>query len=232
MQILRWGSRGLQVQLLQRLLNKAQAGKGISGTPLSIDGSFGAFTQSALQAFQTCHPGLIPDKVAGDQTWKALGLRTEKEHAWVRLFGQPTANTCWSAAATMILGNQSAGVGNAYPGKRGGLPAVGDNYREFARSYGWEALNYSPSVGELVDIVCRTPVWVGLGGLNWGHAVVLSGVYSDGDESGDGTVFRIHDPGPIGRGRIYGSFANPLTLYDTSGITRVQTQLHQVIVPR
>jgi hypothetical protein len=232
MQVLRRGSQGLQVQLLQRLLNKAQTRTGSTGTLLGTDGSFGALTESALQAFQTRQPGLIPDKVAGNQTWRALGLCTEKEHAWVRLFGQPTANTCWSAAATMILGNQSAGVGNAYPGKKGGLPPVGDNYIEFARSYGWDALNYSPSVAELVDIVSRTPVWVGLAGLNLAHAVVLSGVYSDGDERGDGTLFRIHDPGPIGRGRIYGSFANPITLYDASGITRVQTQLHQVIVPR
>jgi hypothetical protein len=91
--------------------------------------------------------------------------------------------------------------------------------------------NYLPSVQALVTFVLRTPVWITGGGSNWSHAVVLSGVYSDGDERGGGTMFRIHDPWPVGVGRIYGSFANPITIFDASGVTRVPAILDSVMVP-
>jgi hypothetical protein len=232
MNTLRRGSRGIQVEFLQGLLNKAATRDRAGGTPLSIDGIFGRLTDAALRAFQARHRPLVVDGAAGRQTWPALGLRTEAEHARIHLFGQPTGTSCWSAAATMILGNQCVGQGGAALGPGGGLQGAMQNHEAFARSLGWQMLNHTPGVQELVTLVRRTPVWIRAGGSHWAHAVVLSGVYSDGDSSGDGTLFRIHDPWPVGAGRLYGSFANPITMFDSGGVNRVPASLDFVLVPR
>ena len=67
-------------------------------------------------------------------------------------------------------------------------------------------------------------VWIHGGGTGWSHAVILSGVFSDGDSSGDGTMFRLHDPWPLNVGKIYGSFANPIAMYD-AGATRADRRI-------
>ncbi len=232
MDILRNGNRGFKVELLQRLLNKAATRDGAGGTPLVVDGIFGPLTETSLRAFQGRHSPLVVDGVAGPLSWTALGLRIEGEHSRIRLFGQPTGMSCWSAAATMILGNQSVGPGSGRLGPGGGLAGTVEDHQAFASSLGWDMLNHSPSVTELAGIVRRTPVWIRAGGSNWAHAVVLSGVYSDGDDRGDGTMFRIHDPWPVGSGKLYGSFSNPLTMFDASGTSRVPASLDFVLVPR
>lgn len=65
MRILREGSRGPAVQLLQLALNRAETGA------LSLDGRFGPATGVALRSFQT-RMGLRPDGVAGALTQRAL----------------------------------------------------------------------------------------------------------------------------------------------------------------
>lgn len=65
MRILREGSRGPAVQLLQLALNRAEMGA------LSLDGRFGPATGAALRAFQA-RMGLRPDGVAGALTHRAL----------------------------------------------------------------------------------------------------------------------------------------------------------------
>ena len=65
MRILRMGSLGPAVALLQLALNRAQ------GAQLVPDGVFGAQTESALLRFQREH-GLRPDGVAGRETHRAL----------------------------------------------------------------------------------------------------------------------------------------------------------------
>ena len=65
MRILREGSRGPAVQLLQLALNRAEMGA------LALDGRFGPATGAALRAFQT-RMGLRPDGVAGALTHRAL----------------------------------------------------------------------------------------------------------------------------------------------------------------
>ncbi len=232
MDVLRQGSRGFKVEFLQRLLNKAATRERAGGTPLRVDGIFGPLTDAAVRAFQGRHRPLVVDGIAGPQTWNALALRSEGEHARVILFGQPTGTSCWSAAATMILGNQSVAPGSATLGPGGGLSGTMADHEAFARGLGWRMLNHSPGVQEMVDLVRRTPVWIRAGGANWAHAVVLSAVYSDGDPRGDGTMFRIHDPWPIGTGRIYGSFSDPIMMFDASGVNRVPASLDYTLVPR
>ena len=65
MRILRFGSRGPAVQLLQTALNRAGFG------PLRTDGSFGAATRGALVRFQEAN-SLDPDGIAGVQSHRAL----------------------------------------------------------------------------------------------------------------------------------------------------------------
>jgi len=65
MRILREGSRGPAVQLLQLALNRAEMGA------LALDGRFGPATGAALRAFQA-RMGLRPDGVAGALTHRAL----------------------------------------------------------------------------------------------------------------------------------------------------------------
>ena len=65
MRVLRLGSIGPSVQLLQLALNRAGFG------PLEQDGIFGTATQNALARFQLSR-GLTPDGVAGSATHRAL----------------------------------------------------------------------------------------------------------------------------------------------------------------
>jgi hypothetical protein len=45
--------------------------------------------------------------------------------------------TCWSASASMVLGNQSAGPGNALLDRGGALEPNAENVEVFARGLGW-----------------------------------------------------------------------------------------------
>jgi hypothetical protein len=221
MQVLRRGSSGLQVKFLQRLLNKAESQAGISGTTLAEDGGFGTFTENALHKFQLRTPWLAADKTVGPQTWKALGLQKAVEHNWVRMVPQTPvkAGTCWSAAASMIKGPLSVGS-QGVPTDDDGMSADPDSLRTFAQGLGWDYLEYTPTLNTLINLVSRTPIWLAVAFKYsgrfapdaWGHVVVPSAVYTDGDPSGDGTLFRMHDPYPRGKGRIFGTFANPICL--------------------
>jgi peptidoglycan hydrolase-like protein with peptidoglycan-binding domain len=110
MKVLRQGDRGYEVRYLQRLLNKALRRDRAPGTALVADGVFGPITYAALRAFQSRHRPLVVDGVAGDDSWRALGLRAEREHR-VGRYGQITESSCWSAAATMIVGRQCVAPG-------------------------------------------------------------------------------------------------------------------------
>ncbi len=65
--ILRQGSRGKEVKLLQQQLQL------VGFNPGTADGIFGAKTKSALVAFQYSH-NLVADGIAGPNTWRALGV--------------------------------------------------------------------------------------------------------------------------------------------------------------
>ena len=65
MKIMKFGSRGPNVQFLQLALNRAGAG------PVLTDGLFGYATQNAVTAFQRSH-SLPPDGIVGPQTEQAL----------------------------------------------------------------------------------------------------------------------------------------------------------------
>lgn len=249
MRVLRQGSSGVQVKFLQRLLNKAASRAGISGATLAEDGGFGALTENALYQFQLRTPGLVSDKTVGPQTWNALGLKSWKEHNWVRLVPQNERN-CWSAAASMIKGPLSIGPHGAPVNKDHGIEGGEKSLRIFAQALGWEYLEYTCTVKTLINLVFRTPIWLfatfnynainynNYGGRyypdSWGHVVVPSAVYTDGDPSGDGTLFRVHDPAPVGKGKIYGTFGDSFCILGLWGDPYPVENFHtmDILVPR
>jgi Putative peptidoglycan binding domain/Papain-like cysteine protease AvrRpt2 len=204
MDVLRQGVRRDQVKLLQRLLNK----KGAITPPLREDGIFGAKTRECVANFQG-RERLAADGIVGPKSWTRLGIQYDITHP-VQLFGQPTNVTCWSASATMILGNMSVGPGRAaIPG--GGLAPSPENVKVFADGLGWRM--YYPqtwTVSGLASLLRQKPAWAVSGGHTltggWLHAIVLSGFWSDGDPDGSGTMLRIHDPWPPRVGSVYGRF--------------------------
>ena len=230
MRTLSRGSHGLDVEYMQRLLVQADMREHAVPAYSGSDGRFDGECERAVRAFQRRHPGLVADGVVGPQTWTTLGLRQQREHP-IRLFGQPDDMSCWSAAATMILGNtMSVGRGRASLSLTGGLRTDHDNLDTFARGLGWRMLDRSPSLHELVALLLRTPIWAGtVRSGDRRHAVVLSGVYSDGDPSGQGTMVRIHDPWPPRRGSIYGAFVNSIVLRD--GANREVASLDHLLIP-
>ena len=117
----------------------------------------------------------------------------------IELFAQPTNMTCWLAATTMLLRGPVA-MGIATTGSTGGLSNNDNNLREFARAnklrlyYG-----QSWSAQGLIALLRKGPAAM-FGRLPKLHAVVLSGLESDGTE--DGTYITIHDPWPVNQGTI------------------------------
>ncbi|WUC39987.1 peptidoglycan-binding protein [Streptomyces sp. NBC_00557] len=61
---MRQGATGERVRTVQYLLNA-------HGAALTVDGAFGAATDSAVRSFQSAH-GLSVDGVVGPDTWQAL----------------------------------------------------------------------------------------------------------------------------------------------------------------
>ena len=61
MNILKRGSIGTEVKILQKALN------------IGVDGNFGAKTEAAVKAFQKSK-GLTPDGIVGNKTWISLGI--------------------------------------------------------------------------------------------------------------------------------------------------------------
>ena len=204
METLRQGSRAIQVKLLQRLLNKKGA-----NPPLREDGIFGRKTETSVVGFQA-RERIPQDGVVGSTTWSRLGITVDITHR-VQKFGQPTSMTCWSAAATMIVGNMSVGPGGASLSAAGGLLPNPSNVEKFARSLGWR-MHYPQTwtVRGLTELLRRKPVSaVGGGGSpagSWLHAIVISALWRDGAEDASGTMIRIHDPWPPTVGDVYGRF--------------------------
>jgi hypothetical protein len=197
--VLNTGARGAEVLLLQRLLNKRGA-----SPQLVEDADFGRHTLQAAIAFQSANHILPANGVVNPATWSRLGVTVELEHR-VTLFGQPTGMTCWSAAATMILGNMSVGSGAAQTDTTGGLNPDIDNIETFLAGLGWRLLNNqsAPPISTFINGLSVGPLWVAFEGGTFKHAVVASAIW--GDRTDDGTVMRIHDPWPPGRGTLYGT---------------------------
>ena len=213
MRTLKKGNSGPEVGLLRRLLNRNLMrspslpeanifGARYNGAVPKID--FGPQMDSAVRVFQRTK-GLKEDGIVGPLTWRALGLTLDVNRP-VSPTGQPTNDTCYAAAATMVLGPTGSASFNPGPTPQG---VAGDDHwaRAFARQFSWP-LEYGTTY--LPDALARflhaSPFWFA-GNLPFPtgasyHAVVVGAIWGDGDP--DGTMLLIYDPWPVKVGEVYG----------------------------
>ncbi len=213
MRMLKRGSKGPEVGLLRRLLNTKSRpsprlpeanmfGARYNGAMNEIN--FGPKTDAAVRAFQR-FARLKDDGDVGPLTWRALGITIDIDKS-VTLASQPSDDTCYAAAASMLLGpsaSRSWEPGPAPPGT-----ALDDHWaQEFSSQFGW-TLQYgvSPMPSMLAGFLGRGAFWIAgnlpfPSGLSY-HAVVIGAMWGDG--TAEGTMILIYDPWPPNRGEIYG----------------------------
>lgn len=220
MSTLRQGSIGPAVVTLQNDLNRALA----PSPGLNPDGVFGSATLNAVRAFQT-QRRIGVDGIVGPVTQCVLrgGPRSAPVIHAVRLIPQPTPSTCWAAATAMLKNTTVNAVIAATPpalvSGSGGTPNFSeraDNVsgnQQFARVHN---LRYHPpmswTVAAFVGLIRQGPAMLSMlwnagtyaaGAGSSGHRVVVYGVDSDGDPTGQGTLLHIHDPWAPGVGKTH-----------------------------
>jgi len=225
--MLRRGSRGSAVRVLQGALNERQLEFGQSGAwwgpPLDVDGAFGPITESRVKVFQF-ELWLIEDGIVGPATWAGV-LANEHyviEHR-VTLKPQRNESSCWLAVTEMLLGRSltraeiQARVPRQFLAPDGGLfnetdiQADGRVLKAYAESFGLRF--FSPKswpAAKLAEVMRRGPVAVNeLLNLQRFHAnlpteshwLVLGDIRGDGTEAG--TTVRVYDPLPVNQGQIF-----------------------------
>ena len=102
----------------------------------------------------------------------------------------------------------TAGPGFADRDKRGALEPDLQNLKRFGDSYRWRFALPTLNAALFAGLLRKRPIWIaGQGaagnGKVFGHAVVVSGMWGDGNPDGSTTLLRIHDPWPGPGGRVY-----------------------------
>ena len=121
----------------------------------------------------------------------------------VPLIGQPNDVTCWMAAANMLL-NRRATLGAARTEADGTLAEGDNNIREFARANGFRMYyGQSWTAQGLIALLRKGPAGM-FGRMPDLHAIVITGLESDGTEAG--TYLTIHDPRPVGQGTLWRNY--------------------------
>lgn len=116
--ILKLGSNGEDVKVLQNLLNYLPVS--ISGPDLVVDGDFGSKTQAGVKKFQT-YFGLNADGVVGQNTFLYLGQPTGS-YAVGPVFGSRTLKKGVTGRDVWILQNRLASTAKKYASALG-VPA-------------------------------------------------------------------------------------------------------------
>lgn len=214
------GDRGPEVGYMQRLLNYENLLNGLPEPDLTEDCAFGPRTLARLNSHQR-QDGLPESSTVNGLMWQRLGHAVAVEHA-VELFPQPTTQSCWSAAATMLFGDRSVGAAGAELTDGHLLDDDPDNIRTFLTGNGLTF--HEPrqwTVRELIDMLRHGPLWAA---GRWretyrsgrtqrgGHVVVISAIWAHQSISSGGCALRIHDPWPPGRGAIYGACYEAFTI--------------------
>ncbi|MEW4561039.1 peptidoglycan-binding protein [Bremerella sp. JC770] len=186
------GSRGPEVVKIQKRLNQL-------GTRLVPDGIFGSKTKTAVEQFQLWEQ-LTPDGIVGPCTWSAL-FRTEKYSVGFNASfnympqKQYTPNSCWRAAAAMVLGRPQHLL---TPGLSGasdltGLPNNPASLAEFAKHLGLRLHHgQSWSVMGLVSLIRSYGPLMVCGFVGYNHCFVIGGIRGDGTPAG--TTLKVYDP--------------------------------------
>lgn len=118
----------------------------------------------------------------------------------VEQIAQPTGNSCWATAGAMILGWRdrvclSPETVAEIAGRTTASGVNASERRQLAVDLG---LSYEAPQSYSIDgfrnlLENNGPLWVGVAIPN-GHAIVVTGLYSDGAEDGSDTYVRITDP--------------------------------------
>jgi len=160
MVILRHGNRGAEVAALQRQLN-------LAGFDLPTTGYYGDMTRAAVQVIQRRN-GLTTDGIAGDDTFRALGIAQAAHQA-----GIPPATTAqaYAAAPPMPGGEAHALNGDTLPPREGNdgryrLVTVNGEARRGSRS------NYVESQIALVHPDGHTVMSVPFSSGGWGRGAL------------------------------------------------------------
>ncbi len=218
--LLRVGSTGPEVVQLQNDLNRAL----VPSPGLVANGTFDARTAAAVRDFQL-QRRIGADGVVGPITQCVLrgGPRRAPTIHSVRLIAQPTPMTCWAAATAMLKNSTVNAVTAATPpelisasGGTRNFSVSADNVtgnQQFARAHN---LCYHPpqswSVAGLKGLIQNSPVMLSMlwqaseyaaGRGSSGHRVVIFGIDTDDDPTGQGTLLHIHDPWAPNVGRTY-----------------------------
>lgn len=220
MTILRQGSTGPDVVRLQNDLNRAL----VPSPGLVPDGIFGGATLNAVRTFQT-QRRIAVDGLVGPVTQCVLrgGPRPAPVIHAVRLIPQPTPMTCWAASTAMLKNSTVPAVIAATPpaliSGTGGTPNFSERAdsvtgnQQFARAHN---LRYHPPMSWAVTAFARliqqgpamlSMLWrageYAAGAGSSGHRVVVYGVDTDDDPTGEGTLLHIHDPWAPGVGKTH-----------------------------
>ncbi len=123
----------------------------------------------------------------------------------VNLINQPTGNSCWATAAAMVLGwRDHRTVTPEYVAVSQGRTTTTNFYaserQQFAIDIGLayeEPQSYSLDAFRNLLETCG-PLWIGIARSGNGHAIVVTGMYSDGAPDGSDTFVRIADPWDFG----------------------------------
>ena len=214
MKTLNKGGTGPEVGLLRRLLNRNMRpspnlpeanvfGARYNGAMARVD--FGPKTDAAVRTFQR-GKRIKDDGIVGRLTWGKLGL-TIDINQMVNLASQPTNDTCYAAAASMVIGPGAAMSLNPGPVPPGVRP---DDH--WAQSFSRQFLSWRLEHG-----MSLTPIGLATflrGGAFWFagnlpfpagpsyHAVVVAAMWGDGNP--DHTMLLIYDPWPANVGEVYG----------------------------
>ncbi len=218
--LLRSGSSGPDVVRLQNDLNRAL----VPSPGLNPDGSFGSLTAAAVRAFQT-QRRIDSDGVVGPVTQCVLrgGPRPSPSIHSVRLIPQPTPTTCWAAATAMLKNSTVLAIIAATPpdlvtssGGTANFSNRADNVTGNQRFAAAHNLRYhapqSWSVAGLKGLIQSSPAMLSMlwspsdyaaGAGSSGHRIVVYGIDTDDDPTGQGTLLHIHDPWAPNAGRTH-----------------------------
>lgn len=172
---LRQGDRGAAVESLQSALND-------SGASISVDGSFGPATASAVRALQSA-AGIGVDTVVGPRTWNALGsdVRISSDSGSRDDDREPTSGTSVRGQAIVNAARSQTGVRYQWGGESAstGFDCSGlvhyaynragtDLPRKTAKGYVFGGRIISQSEAQPGDLVAFT-------GNNYGHMGIYVG---------------------------------------------------------
>lgn len=192
------GSRGLDVTLAQRLLNRRMGG-GTMG--LDETGEYGERMRRVLAEFHKRERITTERDVIGAHTWSALGLGFDVNHG-LPLIPLIEDEGAWAAAAAMAAGLPSVvGFEEIVPPPGvdlGGFRSL-RALESLAGRFFWSVSPAPRSTGELLSLCQGRPAWLaGTTETGRGHGVTIAGAMGDGSD--DATYLLVNDPLPYGIG--------------------------------